>query len=759
MIKHFLSVMCIMAMGGLIAEESDQMTISENGKSRCAIVTNKNTSEADKFALKELKEFLAKATGAEFQTIEGAANTTEKNRIYLGIAPDGTKLKDGESMVQTRNGNLYLYGEGKLGNVSAVYNFLENHLGFRWYNAYGDNVKIPHIPDLRLNNIDKKYTPGLPYRALMTFLYNKKSEGTLFFCRNRQNFLLKENELNIIVPIGLGHHSFLKFMPPEKYFKSNPEFYTMNKNGQRVTGAQLCFSNNNVRKTMIENILARMKDKYKKAAAKGQSCWIEVSVSDVLGSFCHCPECKKLEEKYQCPGGAFYDYLPELCAEIKKQMPSCYITTLLYRKSQTEKPPAGMILPDNFIGIFAPIDNNILAPMTDPSNADTLKNLKNWCKIAKNIWVWYYPQPYNGIAPYSALRRNAEDFLTMKNAGITGTFYEHDVTVVNSDNFADMESWVLLKLFSGAVDYEKLIQEFINDNYGKAAPLMTKYFNDLENGRTSMVENGFCGNYDVSTDLYSYLTPENMERWSRMFDEMENLVKSDSGTLFRVKLVRRTLDRAIVRKWTAFEKTSYAKSKSKNEFIDRIMETDKRIASERKSGTEVDPVKEKIYSFLKTAPQHPDLKGIDEKSIEQIFLMKKGVKDESAIGGYATNLTPGIPFKLYASDYKYVLDKDKISAKWKTLATRSIKKDEIKADSYQLYKLGRVKGISPATRLHVTDSAEAFTCIGYLFDPSAPETEWDIYFSMKFEGPLFPGSKAAKNSILCDRIILVKQGK
>ena len=80
---------------------------------------------------------------------------------------------------------------------------------------------------------------------------------------------------------------------------------------------------------------------------------------DYGGKFCYCPECLKREKQYGTPCGAFFEFLAEISREIKKDYPLLKIATLAYRKEQTEIPPKGLLFPDNFVVIFAPIDDNI----------------------------------------------------------------------------------------------------------------------------------------------------------------------------------------------------------------------------------------------------------------------------------------------------------------------------------------------------------------------------------------------------------------
>jgi len=53
-------------------------------------------------------------------------------------------LKDQQSLVRTSGDDLVLIGGGLHGTLYAVYSFLENDLGYRWYTAYGDNYTPRH---------------------------------------------------------------------------------------------------------------------------------------------------------------------------------------------------------------------------------------------------------------------------------------------------------------------------------------------------------------------------------------------------------------------------------------------------------------------------------------------------------------------------------------------------------------------------------------------------------------------------------------
>ena len=212
--------------------------------------------------------------------------------------------------------------------------------------------------------------------------------------------------------------------PPQasakNFFKTNPEFFSMDQAGKRVDTLQLCFSNRKLRETFTAHLLERIR-------AGGGRGIVNVSANDVPGSFCRCPACVALEKQYQSVGGPLYDYLIEACGQIAKAYPQAYVTTLAYRKNQTEVPPAVKRLPDNLIIVFAPIDDNFAATLDDPTNQGTLDNLKKWVSIAKHVWVWYYINPYIlEHPPLGNVEKVAADTKLLHQIGVSGTFYEHD---------------------------------------------------------------------------------------------------------------------------------------------------------------------------------------------------------------------------------------------------------------------------------------------------------------------------------------------
>ena len=335
------------------------------GKTDYVIVIPDQPDPGTKFALSELKTFLKKASGADFKSVSESGIPAGK-RIFLGCSTAAQKIlggnplpgmKNQEFRVKTVGSDLFLFGKGSWGSMFAVYDYLENVLGYRWYDARA-GMKVPDCRNLKWTKLDRKNNFSVAFRSATGYWVYHRPGAHLCFLRNRQNFALIARFLKmkgIIIPdqeqdAAGGAHTLPSYIPgmanrnvykpykwlkKQNYWKTNPEFFGVRENGKRSGASHLCFSNKELRKELTANILENMKLQRDKQI-------FSVSAHDSPGRFCYCPECRKLEEKYRSPGGPFFDYLIELAEAVGKHYPKNLISFLVYRKSQTQIPPSGI---------------------------------------------------------------------------------------------------------------------------------------------------------------------------------------------------------------------------------------------------------------------------------------------------------------------------------------------------------------------------------------------------------------------------------
>ena len=482
-----------------------ERVIVKNGKSDYVILYGTATQVPRRAAL-DLQTYIFKATGAKLPIVS-KAQRNKRPAFLIGFekvtVPEGFIVKtSGKDIIISGNDtkgqveNAHWATGARTGTWYGVCDFLEKQLGIRWFSPYG-HEKVPAHKTLKVDFKDYRQKPAYINRALIGSSYYKFPYSSMFFLRNRLNInnALKNpgypgskpkiseqgpqcHTLFYYIPPAKGRYpKGLKFKAEKYYFKDHPEYFSMDQNGKRTMNMQLCFSDPGLRKEFTQRFLEY-------AELSGGKGMYSISAQDWPGKFCCCQNCDALEKKYRCTSGPMIDYIIELCGIVKNKYPELLISTLSYRKQQSEVPPylgKGKRMPDNFVCVFAPIDDDFSKTLAHKNNRGTLENLKKWAKITDKILLWYYPIVYGGVLPSGCVERSMRDTKIMFDAGATGTYYEHDVGVFNGLNFGDMMTWMFLKLFQDPnADYKALMKEFCDYYYGAAADDMISYINELD---------------------------------------------------------------------------------------------------------------------------------------------------------------------------------------------------------------------------------------------------------------------------------------
>ncbi len=750
------------------------IVLADNGKTHYVIVKPDTGGVLDEIAARELSRYLGKATGAEFHLVTAEEAGTHSRRLVVGNGSFarmlfGAKTLDGlknqESVVLTKGNDILLAGQGTHGTSQAVYSFLRNQVGCRWFTPYDDEL-TPVRKRLEVKQFSYHFIPSFAYRNHMLDYSYKHANSGLYFVRNGLNSTaahfskslypelaeycnLKDFEL-----LGPGCHTSFSYIPPDPehvavrwpwnkvqyYFESHPEYFSMDAKGVRVSTMQLCFSNPELRNELTGRLLENI------GREGGKGYW-NLSAMDCGGSFCHCPGCKALEAKYKSPGGPLYDYLIEACAAIKAKYPEAGLSTLAYRKSQSEKPPViNGKLPDNLAIIFAPIDDDFRKTFDTPENADTYTNLKNWCKVSDKIIVWYYPMIYNTCGlPSAFLDRIVTDTRLMKKAGVMGTFFEHDVTgVYYGGNFADLYTYVIDNIYSNVdTDVPGLINEFTDYYYGPAAPEARAYLNELERCRKTLHDRI---PYDAGEGMLTYMTPEWLKAQQRRFDKMESLCRGDQRTLENVGILRFALDMACLgNKYQSIAAGNRANfptveliSKRARANLESALATRFPKGEEKARAAELKGILPALEERTKIA-QIPAKPGTI-----QIFAEKgTSVLDPDAALGWTRSSTTKLPFRVCLYD----------NTMQKKLANLKLTSAEIKPDRYNLYLIG-TSTLTSDCYIDI-DSKYYISCVE-AYNGKNPMQTFDVYISLKFEGPSF-GSSASEDKAFCDKFVLVKK--
>ncbi len=180
------------------AAQRGGLLLARDGEARAVIVRAAQAAPAERTAVKELAAYLRRIAGAKFQVLDEPRVGPNRPAIYVGWTAfaashgvDFAALGEEVSVLRTIGRGLILTGGRPRGTLYAVYIFLEDALGCRWYTAFAE--KIPQRPTCAAPHLDRRVRPAFALRDPCTNLPSRdwsdeqKKAFLLFNVRNRLN--------------------------------------------------------------------------------------------------------------------------------------------------------------------------------------------------------------------------------------------------------------------------------------------------------------------------------------------------------------------------------------------------------------------------------------------------------------------------------------------------------------------------------------------------------------------------------------------
>jgi hypothetical protein len=238
------------------AAEATPRVLARDGVSTYVILLPDAPHPAEQTAAQELQAFLKQATGAELPLLAESAAPRGKPAIAVGpcrlaqrIAPglDLGALPADAIVIKTAGVGLLLAGPRPRGTLYAVYTFLEDVVGCRWWTS--TEQTIPSRPTLVIPDLDITYAPALISREAF---YRDAFDGS-FAPRLKLNghFARIPPERGGHLPILGWCHTFFHMLPPEKHFAAHPEWYSEINGKRSAEGTQLCLTNAQMRAEFV----------------------------------------------------------------------------------------------------------------------------------------------------------------------------------------------------------------------------------------------------------------------------------------------------------------------------------------------------------------------------------------------------------------------------------------------------------------------------------------------------------------------------
>jgi hypothetical protein len=518
---------------------SSPIKLADNGNSDYRIALDANATLSEKNAADRLAYYLKQITNAEYKIITLQSEQIPKKCILVGQSDvagqlleniDWSKIPADGIIIKTVGNNLIISGNRPRGTLYAVYSFLEDELGCRWWTP--DASYIPKKNELYIPDLDISYSP--PFFTRDTYYYSsmgsyrgnsKEREFTVqlklngFFTRTPDKWGGYNNLL------GWCHTFYRLLLPPEKYFKSHPEWYSLI-NGKRTVetpqGAQLCLTDELMQKELIAQASRLLRN-------NPGTKMISISQNDSMKGQCECEKCLFLEKKEQSPSGPLLYFINRVATELKKEFPGIIVETLAY--NYTRIPPLNIRPADNVIIRLCTMGAKQNKPISDSVNKVYYDDLKAWSAICDKLYVWNYAANYTDyIRPRPNLHTLGKNLRLFEQNNVKAVFVQGD-NPCRSGYFSELKSWVAAHLLWNPNQNENmLIKEFMSGYYGSAGKYLNQYRILMQK---SMDKAGIL--VDESAEPLSYLSLADMNSAQRLFELAKKAVKNDSVLLRRVK--------------------------------------------------------------------------------------------------------------------------------------------------------------------------------------------------------------------------------
>ena len=486
-----LSLAGLLATGWIAGPvRAPALLLAEDGRAAATIVVARDAPPPARHAADELQRFLGEVTEASFvlqheKQESGAHILVGPKAATLGDPAFSTEgLGDEGIVMRTVGDDLVLAGGDPRGTLYAVYTFLEDEVGCRWWTAAAST--IPRRPTLEIGDLDVRHLPTYEYRDTD----NPDVSDPDFSVRNKYNGhharLFIDNSFNNIrddvrrggrkfayIRSDKWHcHGWWTLIEPQVYFEEHPEWYALI-NGERTPVlpnypiSTLCLTNEEMRRELVKN--AKLALRWNPHATM-----LSIAQPDDGGppNRCQCAPCTAVEEA-GTPSDLVIRFVNQVTEELLEMYPDLVVTTLAYH--YTQPPPRNHRPHDQVVVRLSTIKCSFRAPMGDDRNQMLRDDLEGWAAISDRLQIWDYVDNFTYPVPHPNLRVLGPNVRYYANHGVTQLFNEV-VPVAGWPGFSELRLWLLAKLMWDAqVDDQALIEDFCQGYYGPAGDAILAY--------------------------------------------------------------------------------------------------------------------------------------------------------------------------------------------------------------------------------------------------------------------------------------------
>ncbi|MBN1437658.1 MAG: DUF4838 domain-containing protein [Sedimentisphaerales bacterium] len=552
-------VCAVLVMVGVVAGCGQaELVVARDGAAVMDIVVGAEATVPEHYAAGELAEFLGEVTGAEYEVRE----TMREGVGAFLVGVDAARMVDPEFSIEgleadtivmkSVGDNLILAGDRPRGTVYAVYTFLQDEVGCRWWTPSAST--IPQAATLTVGDLDVVYTPPFEYRD--SFWFNA-FDGD-WAARNRCNGAgprLTAEQGGKHVYEGFVH-TFSRLIPPSVYFAEHPEWFA-SIDGERMAECdehltQLCLTNEEMREELVSNLRRNLQANPDATIASVSQN--DGSLDNNERNLCGCAACRAVEEAEGGPSGLILRFVNSVAAELEDEFPNVTFSTLAYQFSR--RPPLHVRPCDNVCVRLCSIECSFSVPLSDDRNAAFRDDIVGWSQIADRLYVWDYVGNYRHyLLPHANLRVLDDNVRFFRDHNVVGLMEQGNYQSLGS-NMAEMKAWMLAQLmWNPDQDGDALMREFARGYYGAAGDAVMAYVDCFHD---AVDESGdYMGCFAEYYDL-EYLSFDVMSRCWEFLKEAEAAVADAPEYKSRVEMAELSVMYVFLYKWQEFRDAAVA---------------------------------------------------------------------------------------------------------------------------------------------------------------------------------------------------------
>jgi hypothetical protein len=235
----------------------------------------------------------APADGKPPEALEVSGAPAPDPCVLSAPEPSATQQHD-RCVVAAQDGWVAFVGENPVSALYAVYDFLQDQLGIRFFGPGPQHEHVPQCAVLQLEDgFRREFSSRLEFRDYATHDMSTVS----FVVKNRVNTIcwLARTDPDRDLPALRAHgvklrgpgHIWSQFVPEEREFADHPEYFPMFGGKRAPNGRTACFSNPGARRIFFGKLRQYLRDApYWDIFA----FWAEDTADR---AYCGCPECSK----------------------------------------------------------------------------------------------------------------------------------------------------------------------------------------------------------------------------------------------------------------------------------------------------------------------------------------------------------------------------------------------------------------------------------------------------------------------------------